>query len=279
MLRNLLLLVEQTPSGQAAKKVACDIAGQGNCNLTALAIREPDSPAHNNEDLAASPHALSVDELAQQEHRDAWQSNAHAPAGNGYFSGLPAGWRTKVVTGPKYAVLCQELENNDLAVMGRDGNFAEHWSHNAKEVINLLLEYRPRPLIIAAPMDPGAHRDVLITYDGSAGSSRAVQFFALMGLARNRNVHVLSVSRKKNVAGHRVDLLAAYLKKHDIETLPHAVNSREDPRDVIVDMIGRTRASLVVAGAFGTSGWKRSLFGSVSDYLIRYCPVPLFACQ
>ena len=120
---------------------------------------------------------------------------------------------------------------------------------------------------------------MLIVYDGSPGSCRAMQFFVLMGLARERAVHVLSVSRKKNVAQACVETAANYLSNHGIDALPHAVTSREDPRSVIVDTIRETQASLVVAGAFDAGGWKRSLFGSVGDYLIRYCPVPLLSCQ
>lgn len=270
MLRNVLLLVEPTPSGRVARKVAGDIAAQGNCNLTALQIQEPDSYMHGG-DTGASPHTLFIDESMSREQRDVLRGDK--------FSDLKVGCQTKVMVGPKYAVLCRELEKNDLAVIGREGNFAEHWDHNAKEIINLLLEYRARPLIITTPVDPGTNSDVLIAYDGSPGSCRAVQFFVLLGLARNRNIHVLSVSRKKNVAQAGVNALTGYLTKHRIDASPHAVTSREDPKNVIVEMIGQTHSSLVVAGAFGSSGLRRSLFGSVGDYLIRYCPVPLFSCQ
>lgn len=275
MLRNVLLLVEQTPSGQVARKVAADITAQGSCNLTALKIIEPDSPT-NNEDMAASPHRLFVDELNGVPQPD---DGAQRTDDEDYFSALKVDYRTKLLRGPKYAVLCRELEKNDFAVIGRDGNFAEHWDHDAKEIINLLLEYRARPIIITSPVNPEPNNNVLITYDGSPGSCRAAQLFVLMGLARNRSVHVLSVSRKKNMAQACADSLTSYLNNHRIDALPHAVSSREDPRSVIVDMIRETGSSLVVAGAFGSSGWKRSLFGSVGDYLIRYCPVPLFSCQ
>jgi nucleotide-binding universal stress UspA family protein len=280
MLRNILLLVEPTPSAQVAKKVACDIATRANCNLTALEIHATDS-ATQSDDLTTSPHSLFIEDLSHSKHDGILHktNGVQATRGKNGFSSLKTDCQIKVLSGPKYTVLSRELENNDLTVIGRDGNFAEHWSHDAKEIINLLLEYRARPLIIATPEEPATNDDVLIAYDGSPGSSRAVQFFTLMGLAQNRNIHVLSVNRKKNVARSRVDSLIAYLNNHHIGARSYAVNSRQDTREIIVDMTRQTHASLVIAGAFGTNSWKRSVFGSVTDYLIRYCPVPLFTCQ
>lgn len=280
MLRNILLLVEPTPSAKVAKKVACDIATRVNCNLTALEIHATDS-ATRSDDLTTSPHALFVEDISHSQQTGILHkaNGTKAPGGKNGFASLNIDCQIKVLSGPKYTVLSQELENNDLTVIGRDGNFAEHWSHDAKEIINLLLEYRSRPLIIATPEEPVVNRDVLLTYDGSPGSSRAIQLFVLMGLAKDSNIHVVSVSRKKNVAKGRVESMLAYLNNHHIGARSYAIDSREDAREVIVDMTRQTQSSLVVAGAFGTNGWKRSLFGSVSDYLIRYCPVPLFTCQ
>lgn len=82
-----------------------------------------------------------------------------------------------------------------------------------------------------------------------------------------------------NVAAAKVDEIATYFKNHRIEAMQYAIESRADRRDVILDKLEETGASPDVARAFGASSWRRSIFGSVGDYLIRYCPVPLFSCQ
>jgi nucleotide-binding universal stress UspA family protein len=278
MLRNILLLVEETDSARVAREVAFDIAAQGDCNLTALRITES-GPDRDGDDIVRSPHMLIVEELAEhvqgsgppRRPRKAPAFDAPRPAPNLVY-------REQALPGPKYPVLCRESAHNDLTVIGRDGNFAEHWTQDAKEIINLMLEYQPRPLIIA----PSRHRpgrDVLVAYDGSPGAARAIQLFVLLGLTRDRDIHVLSADRKKDVARSRVDTIAAYLKNHHVGTMPHAVTSRADAGEILMEKLDETRASLVVAGACGASAWKRNVFGSVSDYLIRHCPVPLFACR
>lgn len=280
MLRNILLLVEETRSAHVARAVAFDIASRGNCNLTALRIRGP-RPSRDVDDIVRSPHMLIIEELEERRRGDAPPRAGIEPASVG-AAGVPSGpnvaYREQVLAGPKYAVLCQESAHNDLTVIGRDGNFAEHWDQDAKEIINLMLEYQARPLIIAPP-ERRSGRDVLIAYDGSPGAARAIQLFVLMGLARDHGVHVLSADRNKDVARSRVDTVAAYLKNHRIGTMPHAVPSRADARDILMDKISETGSSLVVAGACGASSFKRNVFGSVGDYLIRYCPVPVFTCR
>ncbi|MDK1023462.1 MAG: universal stress protein [Gammaproteobacteria bacterium] len=281
MLRNLLLLLEPTPSGLVAKEVACGIAAQGNCNITGLEIHETDWRL-DQDNLIKSPRTMLVERIQQLQSRpDEAKTKAPIQADQidlDNLSDLNIFYHEKILSGPKYALLCKEAEGNDLTVIGRDDNVGEHWSKDAKEIINLMLEYRPKPIIITPPKFK-PERDVLIACDGSPGSSRAVQLFVLMGLAGDRNIHVLSVNRKKNVAKTRVDAIAAYLKNHRIGAVQYAIDSRADPIDIIVEKIKETNSALVVAGAFGSSVWRRSVFGSVSEYLIRYCPVPLFSCQ
>lgn len=280
MLRNMLLLLEATPSGRVAKTLACNIAATDDWHLTGLQIQDAGGTAFED-DFIVSPHSLFLDEFSDYQQYDAQPPlhNSRAGLEDKFFSDRSSYDETKVLTGPKYAVLSQELEKNDLTIIGRDGNFAEQWTHNAKEIINLLLDYRARPIIIAPPDEPQANQNVLLAYDGSPGASRAVQLFVLMGLAQKYNVHALSVSRKKKVARARIDIISRYLQAHGVDVVPHAIDSRSVPQEVINATISQTQSSLVVAGAFGAANWRRNIFGSVSEYLIRYCPVPLFSCQ
>ncbi len=277
MLRNLLLLLEATPSGSVAREVACRIAARGNCNLTALEIHEPEIRIDRDRRLR-SIHKELLEQIQQQCQAEGKEI---APGGDGDFLALQTGekiyCRGKILSGLKYSLLSREAECNDLAVIGRDGNFVEQLTRDAKEIINLMLDYQPRPIIITPP-DLQMETDILITHDGSSVSARAIQFFVLMGLASHQNVHILSIDRNRNVARARVEAVGAYLQNHKIKATHYAVDSGDDPRDIILDTIRETNSSLVVAGASGVSKWRRSLFGSVSEYLIRYCPVPLFSC-
>jgi len=281
MLRNILLLLEPTPAGQVAQAVACGIASRGDCRVTALQVHDGDWKVDSKE-LYQSARAALADSVRKRLNGQATSDDDALPPDGALdeaaLSRLGIYWQERTLSGPKFSVLSDEAERNDLTVIGRAGNFGEQWSHDAKDLINLMLQYRPRPMIITPP-EPPAERSVLIAYDGTPGASRAAQYLVLMGLASGREVHVLSADRKKQVARTRTESIADYLSKHGVEATQHPVEGRADPRDLIIEKLKETEASLLVAGAFGASNWRRNMFGSVSDHLVRWCPVPLLACQ
>ncbi len=257
-MRNVLLLQEPTLSGTIATNIACDIAMQGNCNITGLQIQEPGS----TEGVGISARARLNERIGESE--SSWSSR-HITLNE------------KTLIGPKFAMLSQEAEAHDLTLLGREGNFEEHASRSAKEVITLLLKYRASPLIIA-PANAKSDADILVTYDGSPRASRAVRFLGLLGLAEGKNIHVLCIDHQRRVAEAKVEMISEYLRKQNACLTGHAVASRANASEVIFDKITELDTSLVVSGALASSGWRRGLLGSVSDYLIRHCPVPLFTC-
>ena len=202
MLRNILLLIETTPSGLVAKEVAIRIAAQGNCNLTGLEIQKKNSIV-DRIGHTKSPRAMLAEYVRQPGCASETRTNTYDPANKidqDQWTDLNVSYHDKTLFGPKYAVLSQEAEYNDLTIIGRDGNVGEPWSNVAREIINMMLDYRAKPIIITPP-EFRMNRNILIAYDGSPGSSRAVQLFVLMGLADDHNIHVLSVSHKKNEIG------------------------------------------------------------------------------
>lgn len=276
-LRNLLLLLESTPSGEVAREIACRVARQCHAGVTGLAIQEKYSPA--------SPREFLTEAIAERETRTSSEPKTQngsngtvLSATSETLSNFNIPYTEKHLTGPKYTLLSRESEVSDLTVMGREGNFEEEKPYEVKEAINLLLEYRPRPLIIAPPQLPN-DGDILITYDGSAGASRAVQILVLMGLVDHQRIHVLSIDRRRHTAEAHARQIERYLNGHHVEPVLHVIDGRTSPAEIIFDKVAELRPSLLVAGAYGSSGWRRQMFGSVSDHLIRHSPVPLFSCQ
>lgn len=273
--RNLLLLIEPTPSALVAKEVACGIAAFGNCTMTGLQIYEDTWL----KDVSAPPTSLKSTLVSQVEARIGGSTESRPATGDDQDEILARQniyFREKSLTGPRYALLSEEAERNDLTLLGREGNFEEQ-SENAREVISLLLQYRPRPIIVTPPNSSHGN-NVLVAYDGSPRASRALQLFVLLGLAEDKNIHLLSVDRKPRAAEARMESVTGFLAQHEIEVTPHIISARNDPTDVIFETIKETSASMVVAGAQGTTGWRQTMFGSIGDYLIRHCPVPLFTC-
>jgi nucleotide-binding universal stress UspA family protein len=258
--------MEPTRSAQVAKEIACQITARGSCALTGLHIEEPGFPS----DIAKSNLYQSLIETLQT-HAACQTSGGDAEA---LLTNQNIRSYEKTLIGPKFTMLAQEAERNDLTLLGREGNF-EELADDAKEVISLMLQYRPRPMIIAPP-EPVEGNEVLVAYDGNPTASRAIQMFILLGLAEGMQLHLLCIDRKEKVAQAKIDSIHAFLNQHEVSATTEIIESRSSPGEVLTSRINSSRPSMVVAGAKGTSGWRRSMFGSTGDFLIRHCPVPLF---
>ncbi|ESP02239.1 hypothetical protein LOTGIDRAFT_238066 [Lottia gigantea] len=51
------------------------------------------------------------------------------------------------------------------------------------------------------------------------------------------------------------------------------------PGEVIVNIVKEEKADLVVTGTRGLGKFRRTIMGSVSDYIIHHSPVPVIVCR
>lgn len=259
--RNILFLLEQTPSGQVAAQIAWQLASKHGSFLTGLEIAEP--PIDDEDEDHKRPTGVEVPHVPK-------------PA---TFSKEGVPYEHKRVMGPKYAALSQEAEKNDLTVIGREGNFEEE-ADGAKEVITLMLEYRARPLLIAPPTAADTeNNEVLIAYDGSPRASRALYFFTFLGLTEGRKLNLLTIDRSTKAAEAKLNSVCSFLEHHEIEAEKIVVQSRENTTEVLSEQIEQLKPGMVVAGAAGKQVWREAIFGTVGAYLIRRCTTPLFTCS
>ena len=159
-----------------------------------------------------------------------------------------------------------------LLVMGRQGeqgdNLGEHIGSHLENVVRTL--HRP---ILVIPADYAEPQRILIAFDGSATTRKAVEIVAASHLFRGLPCHVVMVgeetpeargqleSAKKALADAGFDVTAAILPGEIEEALcayrdEHAID-------------------LVVTGAYGHSRIREFLVGSTTTRMIRQSKVPL----
>lgn len=140
---------------------------------------------------------------------------------------------------------------------------------------------RPQPAPIGA---------VLLATDLSATSSpaehEAVRLAAGLG-ARLIAVSVIDPGTLKLPGGRfraRVDQIrdereiaaqALVARAHDLGVPTAFLVWEGDPGEAIVDAATAEQADLIVLGSHGRHGIDRSLFGSVSDHVVRHAPCPV----
>lgn len=140
-----------------------------------------------------------------------------------------------------------------------------------------VLMSRVSPMILV-PDDscPSAMRRILITWNGSAVSARAVRA-ALPFLSRARKIWVLAGDRRGRARRDDADaLLRTWLQRHGLAFEWFEMDIDAVPAEAIVQCAERFRADVVVMGAWGRSRLSEMAMGGTTRHLLAHSKIPLF---
>jgi len=177
--------------------------------------------------------------------------------------------------GDPVGTLLLATEQRDLVVTGHDIGFHGAIHEPLPDFLAKLLLATPRPLIICGDDDVRG-RDILIAYDGSVTAMRAVQIFALLGIARGRNICVASVEADQELAVRRANGAAGFLRSHGYQVQALPLTTSVHPTEVLKLQVASQRFGMLVMGAYGRRGIRELLFGSTTRALVEQPPCPLF---
>ncbi|PTM90151.1 universal stress protein [Mycoplana dimorpha] len=146
------------------------------------------------------------------------------------------------------------------------------------DIEDLLYESgRPLYLISDAVAGPEAPERVLIAWNGTRESARAV-FDALPLLQEAKEIEIFTVDSRDSASQHAAfsgTEIAATLSRHGLRT---TVNSATSGGDTVAHVINRrvsaTGANLLVMGAFSHSWLRHRLFGGVTSAMMKDLRVP-----
>jgi len=136
--------------------------------------------------------------------------------------------------------------------------------------------------------------DILVPTDGSEGATAAVDAAAILALAFDATVHVVSVVDSaattveggwsvmlddlEDAAEENVEALADTFRDRGVEEVVTAVDVGTPYRS-LKDYAESEDVDLVVMGTHGRSGVERYLLGSVTEKLLRTCAAPVLAVR
>jgi nucleotide-binding universal stress UspA family protein len=274
MLRSILVALDATPASTAAQRLAIDLAKRLHCQITGIAILD--------RAYITAPTAVGIGGMAFKQHRDqvklqeaqafldrlehAFQENCEA---------IGAQWQVIEAEGVPHRLIEQESGRHDLLVIGKDTDFHFDVDPSTAEAVQRLLHENARPLIVC-PESAASDGPVLVAYDGSVRSSRALHMLALLGHVRERPVHVLSVAQDQAEAAERARYASELLIKHELAVTVHGVSSRAEPSEIICAEAEALGATLIAIGASGHRPIHDLFLGSTTQRLLKVCPCPLF---
>jgi len=159
-----------------------------------------------------------------------------------------------------------------LLVMGRQGEHGdsagEHIGSHLENVVRTL--HRP---ILVVPSDYSEPQRILVAFDGSATTRKAVEMVAASPLFRGLPCHVVMVGADKSEAREQLDWARASLERAGF-----AVNASirsGQVEEVLCAYRTEHQIDLIVMGAYGHSKIREFLVGSTTTKLIRQSKIPL----
>ncbi|GGJ31195.1 universal stress protein [Neoroseomonas lacus] len=277
MLRSILVALDDTEGSTRARDLAFALARQTGAALTAATVL--DWPHARDANEAVPPGAGAF-----KERRDAARAQRlEAEADQAFAACIVAAGDTpftkqRLTEAPEEALLAVGA-SHDLLVIGRDATLGlEVNDGGLAPVIEALLRDGARPLLVVPAEPVPAAGGVLVGYDGSISSMRAMQLFALLGIGAGLPVKVLSIAAAKPDAQRLAEEGSAYLRSHDLTAEPVAVVSSH-PLDALLAEATAMPARMMVMGAYGHSGLRNLFRGSKTEKLLTASPCPVFVAH
>lgn len=271
----ILVCLEGSASTARAVEVAIELARSLPAGLVGLAI--VDQP-----DIVAGA-ATSIGGASYRRGRDAaLLEDAHRRARAWLARFVARGRAARVavraleIAGRPAEMILAEVARHDLTVLGRDVNFRFETQDRDRYTRDRILRLAGRPVIVVPDPVAARGRAAVVAYDGSPAAVRALRSFADCGLARDRDVHVVTVGDDGARAFDTATAGCALLAELGIRAGPDNVVSSEPTAAALLSRGARIGAGLIVIGGYIPSPLARLVWGSVTHQVVERADVPVF---
>ena len=274
---SILVTVDDTPSTIAARSLAIALARQCGARIRGVTGLEL-ADLEQIEAFPAGGAQHAYDRLQHREKRATERRVRIADLPELFRQSLAeAGLETDCPTleGDVRSGLLAMIETCDLIVTGRDTEFHLEPSDGLTPLVEHMIAKGSRPVVVSGP-EPPASGPVLVAYDGSAPSAKALQMATLTGMFGDAGAHLVSVSRDRPAATVAAARARSFLEGHGIVPEVEAIGSTVHPAVVLMKRASEIGARMLVMGAFGHRGFREILFGSTTRRLFDEAPLPLF---
>ena len=176
-------------------------------------------------------------------------------------------------TGSPHNIIIEESRSVDLVIVGTKTFFHYETQTGPGDTLKKILDETAAP-VLAVPENMKAPENVLLTYDGSVTSAKAIRM--RIHLTQKMPFHYIALHVSDDAEKSKALLagLTKYLGAHDIDA--ETLNIPGDPGEVILDIAKKLMPVQVVMGAYSKSSLREWIFGSTAKALIKDGTIPLF---
>lgn len=276
MIKSLLVPFDGSPSSLSALSIACSISGLTHAKLFGLHIKDQRRLTHIplTSALAGSigmapivEIPLPPEELLKAEEKLDNEIQALIKVFDERCAQARVSGQFVSKLGFPAEVIIESARSVDFVVIGNSGQHEGIDQLQSGLTTNALLHSTTRPVLVV-PEEPAGESRIVIAYDGSAASERALRAAAEFAEVTQLNdVHLLTISGEPDVYEKLQKAALEYLSSYDIE-LTRAV-SQGKPAEVIAQYVEDVDASVLALGAFGHNRLTERIFGSTTSAVLK----------
>lgn len=178
-------------------------------------------------------------------------------------------------TGQPAETIAAETEDMDLTVLGQRTFFRFDKPLEADGAGETVLRNCHRPVVVV-PETLAVNQNVVVAYDASPGSVRALEAFQKANLEDWKSVTVVSVSADSAVASRHAEEATKFLRFFEIPAEAQPLAPDRPTAEMLLEQVRVRDAAFLVLGAFGRSPHLESVLGSTTETILEKSEVPLF---
>lgn len=175
--------------------------------------------------------------------------------------------------------IVKSAEKCDLIIMGKTGAHAEWRDVFLGTTVEFVVRQTHKPILIA-PMKFKRFKNMLIAYDGSPYSERALQSGAEIAQGMKLPVTVVYVTTKKEEAQEILSKAKSFLEGYSL-TVNTVVKGGHDHAGSILEVCNDedNPFDILVMGAYGHSRIQEMILGSSTVRVMRSTDCPILMCR
>ncbi len=146
------------------------------------------------------------------------------------------------------------------------------------DTLKKVLESGVCPVFAVPAKLPDSSDNVLVTYDSSSHSARAMRLFTNLGIGayKNRKVHILNINDDLEASEKILDAASDYMEAKGFKNI-EKIRKVGTPNQEILKYAKEINACTIVMGAYGQSGLSSLFFGRTTLRIIEDGTMPIFA--
>ena len=185
-------------------------------------------------------------------------------------------FETEIVHGSPIEIITEQSDIVDLIIMGNRGEYARWKSKMIGATLEAVTRQINKPIFIT-PIKYADIANILVAYDGSELSTKALQIAGYFGCTLNVSLTVLTITDDKDWGDRIRKKSEKYLEPYKLacncEVLPG------DVEDEILRFANKNKMDLLIMGAYGHSRIREAILGSTTAQIMRNADIPVLLAK